>query len=84
LLFISTKSINLSNGATEITTNSEIDLDNSYSSWFWTPINLISVSSNDHSWHPSIFHDANNDVHFAWTDTDDTLVESGTDTDCVT
>ncbi len=81
LLFINTNSINLSNSANEITTNSEIDLDTNYSSWYWNPIYLISVASSDNSWHPSIFYDSNNNVHYAWTDTDDTLLASGTDTD---
>ncbi|MHA1418940.1 MAG: hypothetical protein ACTSVO_09265 [Candidatus Heimdallarchaeaceae archaeon] len=81
LLFVNTMSINLSSSATKITTNSEIDLDNSYSSWYWDSIKLISVASNDDSWHPSIYYDSNNNVHFAWTDTDDTLLGSGIDTD---
>lgn len=60
--------------------NDDISLDD-LTSWWWTPVELISESSTVSAYHPAIACDSENNIHLIWDDVTPDLGGSGNDRD---
>ncbi|MCE7737748.1 MAG: hypothetical protein KAU62_00395 [Candidatus Heimdallarchaeota archaeon] len=73
-------SLNVNSTSDSIILNNDISLDD-LSSWWWTPVELISESSTVSAYHPDIACDSENNIHIIFDDVTPDLGGSGADRD---
>lgn len=73
-------SLNVTSLSNNISFNDDLILDD-LSSWWWTPVELISESSTISAYYPAIACDSENNVHIVWDDLTTDLGGSGADKD---
>jgi len=73
-------SLNVNSLSNSINLNDDLILDD-LSSWWWTPVELISETSTVTAYRPAIACDSENNVHVVWDDLEPDLGGSGVDRD---